>query len=151
MVLYLRNKDPYFSISTDIIVGYSGETDEMFQDTVNAIRELEIDYVYIARYSVRTWTLASKLYPDDISESVKAERWHILNSVLEENVKKRGIKMIWAIEEILISWEKEEQFYGRTRNFKEVFFFKKENIQIGDIVNVKIIWIQNWVLIGEVI
>lgn len=43
MVEYLRSKDPFFSISTDIIVWYSWETDEMFQDTVKAVRELEID------------------------------------------------------------------------------------------------------------
>lgn len=149
MVLYLRKKDPYFSISTDIIVWYSWETDEMFTDTMNAIQELEIDYVYIARYSVRSGTIASKIYPDDISDEIKAKRWHMLNVVLEENVKKRSQKMIWRVEEILVSWEKDEQFYWRTRNFKEVFFAKSDDIKIWDIVKIKITWIQNWTLIWE--
>lgn len=149
MVEYLRSRDPYFSISTDIIVGYSGETDEMFQDTLQAVRELELDYVYIARYSVRNGTLASKIYPDDVPESVKADRWHRLNSVLEENVKKRGEKMIGRVEQILVSWEKDEQLYGRTRNFKEVFFPKSEDIKIWDIVKVKITWVDDWVLVWE--
>lgn len=150
IILYLRKKDPYFSISTDIIVWYSWETDEMFTDTMNAIQELEIDYVYIARYSVRSGTIASKIYPDDISDEIKAKRWHMLNLVLEENVKKRSQKMIWRVEEILVSWEKDEQFYGRTRNFKEVFFQKSEKIKVWDIVKVKIIWIQNWILLWEI-
>lgn len=151
MVEYLRSKDPFFSISTDIIVGYSWETDEMFQDTLNAIKELEIDFVYIARYSVRSWTIASKIYKDDVIDSVKAERWHKLNSVLEENVKKRGEKMIWHVFEVLVSWEKDSKIFWRTRNFKEVFFDKKENISNWDIVKVRITWIDNWVLNGEVL
>jgi len=160
-VLYLRNIDPFFSISTDIIVWFSWETEEMFNDTVKAIKELELDFVYIARYSVRSWTIASKIYPDDVPDNIKAERWHILNSVLEENVKKRWEKMIWKIEEILISWEKEWQFFWRTRNFKEVFFSKHilnssliggpwRVYNIWDIVKVKITWINDWVLIWEI-
>lgn len=151
MVEYLRSKDPLFSISTDIIVGYSGETDEMFQDTVNAIKELEIDFVYIARYSVRQWTIASKIYPDDIPDSVKAKRWHLLNRVLEENVQKRAEKMLDRVEDILISWEKDEYFFGRTRNFKEVFFPKQEWIQIWNIIKVKILKIDDWVLKWEIV
>jgi len=151
MVEYLRSKDPLFSISTDIIVWYSWETDEMFQDTVNAIKELEIDFVYIARYSVRQWTIASKIYPDDIPDSVKAKRWHLLNRVLEENVQKRAKKMLDRVEDILISWEKDEYFFGRTRNFKEVFFPKQEWVQIWDIIKVKILKIDDWVLKWEIV
>lgn len=151
MVEYLRSKDPLFTISTDIIVWYSGETQEMFLDTVKAISELELDFVYIARYSVRNWTIASKIYPDDISDEIKAERWHILNSVLEENVKKRWEKMLWHTFELLVNWEKDEMFFGRTRNFKEVFFEKSPWINIWDIVKVKIIKIDNWVLIWELV
>lgn len=151
MVEYLRSKDPLFSISTDIIVWYSWETDEMFQDTVRAIEELEIDFVYIARYSVRNWTIASKIYPDDIPDSVKAHRWHILNQVLEKNVQKRWQLMLGREEEILVSWEKDEYFFGRTRNFKEVFFEKKDGVLIWDIVKVKITWIDAWVLTGKIV
>lgn len=151
MVEYLRSKDPFFSISTDIIVWYSGETDEMFQDTVKAVRELEIDFVYIARYSVRNWTIASKIYPDDVSDETKAERWHILNEVMAENVKKRWEKMIWNTFEVMISWEKDEQFFGRTRNFKEVFFEKNDKYQLWDIVNVEITWVDGWVLTWKLV
>jgi tRNA A37 methylthiotransferase MiaB len=59
--------------------------------------------------------------------------------------------MIWREEEILISWEKEVQFFGRTRNFKEVFFKKKENIKIWDIVKVKITEVNRYVLNAELI
>jgi len=90
MVDYLRNKDPYFAISTDIIVGFSGETEEMFQETVKAFKECEFDFVYIARYSVRPGTIAAKIYPDDVPEEEKARRWHILNDLLLESIQKRN-------------------------------------------------------------
>ena len=151
MIEYLRSKDPLFSISTDIIVGYSGETDEMFQDTVRAIEELEIDFVYIARYSVRNGTIASKIYPDNVPDSVKAQRWHIINQVLEKNVEKRWQLMLGREEEILVSWEKDEYFFGRTRNFKEVFFEKRDGVLIWDIVKVKITGIDAWVLTGKIV
>lgn len=149
MVEYLRSKDPLFSISTDIIVWYSGETEEMFQDTLKAVAELEIDFVYIARYSVRQGTLASKIYPDDVPDAIKAERWHTLNAVLEENVRKRGERILWIEEDILISWEKDWDFFGRTRNFKEVFFPKKEWIHIWDITKVRITGLDGWILKWE--
>lgn len=153
IVEYLRNKDSFFSISTDIIVWFSWETDEMFEDTVKAVKELELDFVYIARYNVRNWTLASKIYKDDVQESVKAYRWHKLNLVLENNVKKRWEKMIWKIEEVLILWIKDWQFYWRTRNFKEVFFQKWnwKQIWIWNILKVKITWINWWILVWEII
>ncbi len=151
MVNYLRSKDPSFTISTDIIVWYSWETKEMFQDTIKAYKECEFDFVYNARYSVRKGTIAEKIYPDDIPDEIKAKRWHKLNDLLLESIQKRNKKMIWKIEEILISWEKEGQFFGRTRNFKEVFFNKKENIKIWDIVKVKITDLDKYVLKGKLI
>ncbi len=151
MIDYLRKKDPNFSISTDIILGFSGETDKMFEDTKKAFEECEFDFVYNARYSVRTWTIAAKLFPDDISEKVKAERWHILNDKLLESVTKRNKLMLWKIEEILISWKKEWQFFGRTRNFKEVFFKMEPSLKIWDIVKVKITDLDKYVLKWELV
>ena len=149
-VEYLRSKDPLFSISTDIIVGYSGETEEMFQETINAFKEIDFDFVYIARYSVRPGTIASKMYPDDVPDSVKAERWHTLNNMLLESIQKRNGLMIGREEEILITGERDSQWFGRTRNFKEVFFEKtSDEIVLGDIVKVKILEIDRWVLRGE--
>lgn len=151
MVKYLRSRDPYFSISTDIIVWYSNETEEMFFDTIKAYENCEFDFVYNARYSVRKGTIAAKIYPDNISNEIKAKRWHKLNSLLLEDIHKRNNLMIWKIEEILISWDRDWKFFGRTRNFKEVFFDKKDWINIWDIVKVKILsldkYVLNWVLI----
>lgn len=150
-VEYLRNKDPLFAISTDIIVGFSGETDEMFQDTLDAFQELEFDFAYIARYSVRPGTIAAKMYPDDIPDYIKAERWHKLNNALMTSLTQRNLLMIGREEEVLIYWKKDNQFFWRTRNFKEVFFEKDNRYKIWDLVKVKIEKIDKWVLRGKII
>ncbi len=138
MVDYLRSKDPNFSISTDIIVWFSWETDEMFKQTVKAFKECQFDFVYNARYSVRKGTIAEKLYPDNVSDTIKAERWHTLNDLLLDSITTRNSKLLWKTMGVLICWEKDWDFFGRTRNFKEIYFPKLENIKIWDIVNVKV-------------
>ncbi len=150
MVHYLRSRDPLFSISTDIIVWFSGETDMMFEETVKAFEECIFDFSYTARYSVRPQTLAARMYPDDVPDRVKAERWNILNELLLKNLQKRNELMLGRVEEVLISWEKDEQFFGRTRNFKEVFFEKVPGISIGQIVQVKITGMQRYILLWNV-
>lgn len=151
MVKYLRDKDPLFAISTDIIVGFSWETEEMFQDTVKSLKEIEFDFVYIARYSVRKGTLAEKMVPDDISNEEKARRWHILNEVLQETVKKRNEMMVWREEYILVSKVEEGVIRGRTRNFKEVFVHTNKDIKIWELVKVRILKLDNWILIWELV
>ncbi len=122
---YLRARDPLFSISTDIIVGFPGETEEEFQATVMAMRECQFDFAFIARYNPRSGTVASTKYEDDITPEEKARRWTILNDILRETVTSRNLLMVGREEEILISGEgKDETWVGRTRNWKEVFIEK---------------------------
>ena len=156
---YLRWRDPLFSISTDIIVGFPWETEEEFQATVTAMHECQFDFAFIARYSPRSGTIATTKYEDDITPEEKARRWTILNDILRVTAKSRNLLMVGREEEILISWEgKDETWVGRTRNFKEVFIRKDtqtqtedtvENIRIGDIVKVKITESEGWILKGE--
>ena len=151
IVFYLRNRDPLFSISTDIIVWFSWETDDMFEDTVKAFKECEFDFSYNARYSVRSWTIAEKMYPDNIKDTIKAERWHTLNNLLLKTIEKRNTIMIWKEENILVSWEKDNYIFWRTRNFKEVFIEKDGNTKLWDIIKVKITSLDRWVLRWEII
>jgi tRNA-2-methylthio-N6-dimethylallyladenosine synthase len=102
-VKYLRSRDPLFSISTDIIVGFPGETESEFQETAQAMVECEFDFAYIARYSSRSGTIATTQYEDDISPEEKARRWSILNNILRESVEKRAKLMIGREEAIIIS------------------------------------------------
>jgi tRNA-2-methylthio-N6-dimethylallyladenosine synthase len=149
-VEYLRSHDPLFSISTDVIVGFPGETEEEFQATATAMRECQFDFAFIARYSPRSGTIATAKYEDDISPEEKARRWTILNDILRETVHARNALMVGREEEILISGAgKDETWVGRTRNWKEVFIPKSADIQVGQLVKVGITESEGWVLKGE--
>ncbi len=151
MIDYLRSRDRLFSISTDIIVWFSGETEEDFQATAKALRECDFDFVFIARYSVRKWTIASKLYPDDVSEEEKSRRWHILNEILKENYIRRANAMIWKTFETMVTWEKDAwEYTWRTRNFKEVIFKSETKLNPWEIVNVEFISVNNFVITWEI-
>ena len=146
----MRSKDPLFSISTDIIVGFPGETIEEFEQTAAAMQEMDFDYAFIARYSTRNGTTASKL-EDDVSASEKARRWSILNDILRESVAKR-LKMMMGREEVVLitGMGKDDTLVGRTRNFKEVYIPRSPEITIGSSVRAKIVGMDEWVLRGEV-
>ena len=148
-VEYLRAQDPLFAISTDIIVGYPGESETEFEETVRAMEELEFDYAFIARYSPRPGTRGATL-TDDVSAAEKARRWNILNSVLTRTAAKRADLMIGRTEEILVtSREKDGMWSGRTRNFKEVYFESSEDLA-GQLISVRIVRREEWRLIGEI-
>ncbi len=149
-VEYLRSRDPLFSISTDIIVGFPGETEEQFQETVRAMEECQFDFAFIARYSSRSGTIATDRYEDDITPEEKARRWTILNDILRETVKNRNQLMVGREEEILISGiGKDDTIVGRTRNWKEVYIPLSEDVKIGNIVRVKIWEADGWILKWE--
>ncbi len=148
-VRYLRERDPFFGVTTDIIVGFPGETEAEFAQTVRAFEECEFDFAYIARYSERRGTLAQKQYTDDIPADEKARRWDILNSLLKHTIQKRNALMIGRTEHVLIEKMNDTTASGRTRNFKEVFFEVGADVRIGSLVPVKITAVDGWVLRGE--
>jgi tRNA-2-methylthio-N6-dimethylallyladenosine synthase len=94
IVNYLRSRDPLFTISTDIIVGFPDETEEEFQATVRAFEELDFDFSYTARYSPRPGTRATQTLADSISHEEKFRRWDILNEILKVSVQKRNTLML---------------------------------------------------------
>jgi tRNA-2-methylthio-N6-dimethylallyladenosine synthase len=66
----------------------------MFNETIKSFKECEFDFAYNARYSVRRGTIAEKMYPDNVSDTTKAERWHTLNDLLLESITKRNQNML---------------------------------------------------------
>ena len=149
-VRYLRSKDPLFSVSTDIIVGFPGETEEEFQETVRAFRELEFDNAFTARYSPRTGTAATLRMADDVPADEKARRWDLLNRELYASIQRRNALMLGRVEKVLVAKiDDEGECSGRTRNFKDVFFEGGGKWKVGDLVPVKITELSDWVLKGE--
>ena len=81
----IKTKVPDAVFGTDIIVGFPGETDADFQDTLDLITRVGFKAAFIARYSPRPGTVSSRLFPDDISAKVKKQRWEILDQIANKN------------------------------------------------------------------
>lgn len=139
LVRRLRTTCPEISISTDIIVGFPGETEEDFNDTLDLIRKVEFDSAFTFIYSVRKGTPAEK-YEDHISEEVKHRRFTRLVDAVNTSAAKKNSEMEGKICKILVegrSKHGDESMCGRTSGFKQVDF-QGDDSMTGKIVEVKI-------------
>ena len=82
LINQIREKVPQVSFTTDLIVGFPGETEEQFQHTVDICRQINFNIAYINRYSPRPGTISAKLYPDDVHDLEKKRRWQILDEMI---------------------------------------------------------------------
>jgi tRNA-2-methylthio-N6-dimethylallyladenosine synthase len=145
----IKQAVPGCALSTDIIVGFSGETEDQFNNTLKIYNELRWDMAYIARYSERKGTVASNAFPDDVSREAKAERWHKLNKILEECSQEKNTALIGKNLEVLVEKYLEEtgECEGRSRENKVVQFPGTPEL-LGKIMPVKIRKALRWVLKG---
>lgn len=150
----IRQTIPGVALSTDIIIGFSSETDDEFQETFDVMKKVEFDSAFIFKYSQRKHTIASKSHPDDVPEAVKTERIVKLNELQKGISLKKNKEHEGSTQNVLI--EKEETnksldfFLGRTDNNKLVTFPKCTSKQ-GDIIQIKIIEATPFALKGEAI
>lgn len=129
---------PNCAITTDIIVGFSGETIENHQDTLSIMREVGYEYAYMFKYSEREGTLASKKYPDDIPDEEKTRRLEeviALQGELSLESNKRDIGKTFTVLIEGTSKRSEDFLFGRNSQNK-VIIFPKEDYKVGDYVNV---------------
>jgi tRNA-2-methylthio-N6-dimethylallyladenosine synthase len=146
----LREKIPDISITTDIIVGFCGETEEEFENTYKFFEKMEFEHAYISRYSERKGTFASKKITDDISSKIKAERWHSLNNLLKESSAKTLEKFKGKTVKVLVEEQNGKEASGRSEHFKTVQFQSDKKL-IGQLVEVRILDSKDWVLKGEIV
>ncbi|MBI4232333.1 tRNA (N6-isopentenyl adenosine(37)-C2)-methylthiotransferase MiaB [Candidatus Peregrinibacteria bacterium] len=144
----LREKVPDISITTDIIVGFCGETEEEFENTLNFFKEMRFEHAYLAQYSERRGTTAAKFIKDDIPNEVKRERWHKLNKVLKELSAAALKRFCGRTLNVLVENQEGKTCHGRSENFKTVQFESGRNL-LGQIVPVRIISSHEWHLEGE--
>lgn len=144
----IKTRMPNCAISTDIIVGFSGEMEEEYENTLNMYKELEWDFCYLSRYSSRKGTYAEKKMKDDVSQKTKAERWHKLNNLLKEISKKKHHAFIGKQVEVLVTQQIGQTCIGRSAEYKEVKF-KSGRSLIGQLANVKILKSGTFQLEGE--
>jgi tRNA-2-methylthio-N6-dimethylallyladenosine synthase len=143
----IRSKIPEASITSDVIVGFPGETDEQFQNSCDLIKELELDYVNTFVYSSRLGTSAAKM-DGHLPEKVKHDRLHIIMKVVEDTAGKKNRRSEGSIQEILVEHRTENRQSGRTRGNKLVKFNSNDEL-MGRTVRVRITKGGPFVLEGE--
>ena len=146
----IKKTIPRVAISTDIIVGFPGETEKEFQNTYDLFKTVEFDMAYLAQYSPRPETYAAKNFKDDVPAQVKKARWEKLNALLKKTSAQKCQEYIGRKEEVLIEKIAKNQLYGRTKSFKEVKLTTgNSQLTTGQIVKCKIVNSTTWALEGR--
>lgn len=150
LVAKIRKNIPNVSITTDIIVGFPGETDEDFNQTLEMVEKVKYDLAYTFIYSKREGTPAA-IMDDPITMETKKQRLSKLNSLINKYAKESNEKMLNTVADVLIisPSEKANKFMGYTDNMKLVNVSCSEEY-LGKIIKVKITGAKTWSLDGEI-
>ena len=150
LVEKMKKKIPNVKFSTDIIVGFPGETEEDFEDTLDVVRKVKFEQIFMFIYSRRVGTPADKM-ENQIPEKIKHKRFDRLKSLYEEILKENNHEYIGKVEQILIegySKTNKELLTGRTDTNK-VVVLEGDGSLIGKVIPVKIVSEHMWYLKGE--
>lgn len=149
LVEQVRKAVPGISLTTDLIVGFPGETEEDVQATLDLVREVGFDSAFTFIYSPREGTPAAR-WPEQIPEEVKKERIYQLielqNSISDAHMR----RLIGTRQELLVEGRSKDGLIGRTRTNRQVHFAGPENL-LGSLVSVEITEASTWSLQGRII
>jgi len=147
----LRAVQPGMYFSTDVIVGFPGETDEDFEQTRELFEACNYDMAYVFKYSIRTGTPAADL-ADQVPEETKERRNQILLDVLRRNSERRNAALLGTVEEVLVEGPDQtgKRFTGRTRGNRVCVFDAAPRL-IGALVPLKITRASVSTLYGELV
>ena len=153
LVARMRERIPNLSISTDVIVGFCGETEADFMETHNLMAEIRYDSAFMFKYSSREGTLAHKTLDDDLSEEEKGRRLKEIIALQEGISHEINRGLIGETVEVLVEGESRrdpDKYQGKTEGFKTTVF-PKENSEGGDLVRVKVESVTAHTLIGSMV
>ncbi len=151
LVRKLRNRLPHMSISSDIIVGFCGETEKEFQESCNLVKELKLDLLYISKYSERKGTLASQKYKDDVPLEMKKDRFFRITELMKGMSHKYNQQFKGKKVKILVEHIRKGYADGRIPEFKMARFQADDPKLIGQYVDIKVDKCMEWCLEGDVV
>ncbi|WP_073508247.1 tRNA (N6-isopentenyl adenosine(37)-C2)-methylthiotransferase MiaB [Streptobacillus notomytis] len=149
----IKERIPGVSLTTDIIVGFPGETDEDFKDTLDVVEKVGFENAYIFMYSIRKGTRAA-IMEEQVAEEIKKERLQKLNNLQDRCAYKESVKYLGKVVRVLVegpSKKNREILTGRTSTNKVVLFSGDNKLYRGRFVNVKINECKTWTLYGEIV
>jgi len=147
LVKKIRKRIPDVCLSTDVIVGFPGETKEQFENTVRLFEEIEYDMAYIAKYSERPGTAAAEM-EDDVKNKEKTRRERVLTSVLKKTALKNNKRYLNKKVIALIDGNKKEFWFGKTKRYKTIRIKSNKNL-MGNFVKAKVTKVLPWGLEAE--
>jgi tRNA-2-methylthio-N6-dimethylallyladenosine synthase len=150
-VARIRNHVPDAALSTDVIVGFCGETERQFQNTLGILESVRFNKVHVAAYSPRPGTFAWRHLEDDIPQTEKMRRLHAVEALQERVSREINEALLGTTQEVLVEGENEGTFTGRTRTNKLVHFRATAAPAFGAIVPVRIDKPAAWSLQGKLI
>ena len=145
----IRKAVPDVALSTDVIVGFPGESEDQYQKSREMIEDVRFDTVHIACYSPREGTIASRELEDDVPSAEKVKRRKELESLQERIVSEINSELIGRTVEVLVEGRKKGKWWGRTRTDKLVFFTDTVD-RLGQLVDVIIESTSAWSLQGRI-
>jgi tRNA-2-methylthio-N6-dimethylallyladenosine synthase len=150
LVKKIKEVRPDAALTTDIIVGFPGETEEDFLETLDVVKQVEFDNAFTFLYSIRTGTPAATM-EDQVPENVAKERFNRLLDVLNDIVNKKSLEKVGGIYNVLVEHinKQDENLVSGRLGSNHLIHFKGSKDLIGKIVPVKIIESKVYYLIGE--
>ena len=152
LVEKMKAKIPNLTLSTDIIVGFPGETDEEFEDTLDVVEKVKFEQVYMFIYSRRVGTPGDKM-ENQVPDEIKHKRFNRLKELVESQIEENNQKYIETIQKVLVEGESKnnkELLTGRTDSNKVVVFEGDKNL-IGQMIDLKITSEHMWYLKGSIV
>ena len=145
-----RKAVPSLTLSTDVIVGFPGETRKQFENTAKAFRKIKFDMAYISEYSPRPQTAAAKM-EDDVPKKEKTRRKETINEILRKTALEKNKKYIGKEVEALIDKKKSAgEWVGKTKEYKTIFIKSKKNL-LGQFVRAEVVSAAPWGLRGKLL
>ncbi|MFA6410695.1 MAG: tRNA (N6-isopentenyl adenosine(37)-C2)-methylthiotransferase MiaB [Candidatus Buchananbacteria bacterium] len=147
LIKKVRQAIPGIMISTDVIVGFPGETKKQFANTLLLFKKVKFDMAYLAQYSPRVGTVAGKM-ADNVTLSEKKRREEAVNEVLKKTALAHNKKLVGKTLPVLVDSQKDGFGFGRTINFKNIKFASTVD-RTGELILIKIIDAYAWGLVGQ--
>ena len=144
----IRTTVPGVALSTDVIVGFCGETEEQFQRTCDLLEEVRFDKVHVAPYSTRSGTIAARKLEDDIPRPEKEQRRRRVEALQERIATETNAPLLGQTLEVLVEGRERGAWRGRTRTDKLVFFRDDEQDYTGRLLPLRITRTGPWSLQG---
>jgi tRNA-2-methylthio-N6-dimethylallyladenosine synthase len=151
LVKKMRARVPNMSISTDIITGFCGETEQEFLESLNLIKDCHIDLVYVSKYSQREGTLAAQSMKDDVPFEIKKERFERITEAMKEESERYLKQFVGKTVEVLVEKVEKGWASGKIPEFKLCRFKADDPKLVGEHVNVKVDKAMEWCLEGKAV